>query len=72
MELIGTATSRLPRIKKKVLNPTNGRRALKAPLKKIVFLAPFCYPIDPKKCDFSILSMTMPPIVFQVSVAFLS
>ena len=30
------------------------------------FLAPFFDPIDPKKIDFSQISMTMPPILFWV------
>ena len=38
---------------------------LKPPLTKIACLAPFCDPNDPKKFDFSQISMTMPPILFQ-------
>ena len=34
------------------------------PWGKIAFLVHFCDPIDPKKFDFSQISMTMPPIIF--------
>ena len=37
---------------------------LKPPWTKFAFLAPFCDPNDPKKFDFSKISMTMPPILF--------
>jgi len=44
---------------KQQLNP-NRKGALKA-----AFLAPFCDPNDPKKFNFSQISMTMPPMLFQ-------
>ena len=48
-----------------ILNPTlRGGGLLKPPLTKIAFLASFCDPIDPKKFDFSQISMTNPPILF--------
>ena len=61
------------------VNPTI-RGAFKAPPEqKLHFLVPFCDPYDPKKFDFSQISMTMPPIFFWglemakkvVSIAFL-
>ena len=35
-----------------------------SPEEKLHFLEPFCDPINPKKFDFSLISMTMPPILF--------
>ena len=44
-----------------IFNPTNGGGLLI----QTAFLALFCDPIDPKKFDFSQISMTMPPILFR-------
>ena len=46
------------------INPTIRERFLKPPLTKITFLASFCDPIDPKKFDFSQISMANPPYSF--------
>ena len=52
------ALIRSKKVQSRHINPTRGRGG-------IAFLAPFCYPIDPKKFDFSQISMTMPPILSQ-------
>ena len=50
-----------------IVNPTinGGGGILKPPLNKSIIFGTFWDPNDLKKFDFSQISMTMPPILFQ-------